>query len=92
MIKGSPNLLLVGQGRGLGSSLNAICWNLGIFFYVQAENRLSKRWLYGSLAKSLGVIVTCLSEHENSQNSFFIYPYNVKACAYWCTAGYVAFL
>ena len=53
MIKGSPNLLIVGPGQGLGSSHNAIWWNLAIFFYVQAENRSSKRRLDGSLAKFL---------------------------------------
>ena len=39
MIKGSPNLLIVGPGLGLWSSYNAIWWNLAIFFYVQAGNR-----------------------------------------------------
>ena len=38
MLKGSPNLLIVGPGRRLWS-YNAIWWNLAIFFYVQAENR-----------------------------------------------------
>ena len=32
MIKSSPNLLIVGPGRGLGSSHIAIWWNLAIFF------------------------------------------------------------
>ena len=32
MIKGSPNLLIVGPGQGLGSSHNAIWWDLAIFF------------------------------------------------------------
>ena len=53
MITGSPNLLIVGPGRGLESSHNAIWWNLLIFFYVEAENRMSKRRLDGSLAKFL---------------------------------------
>ena len=53
MIKGSPNLLIVGPGRALRSFHNAIWWNLAIFLYVQAENRPSKRRLDGSLAKSL---------------------------------------
>ena len=44
-IKGSPNLLIVGP--------NTIWWNLVIFFYIQAENRQTKRRLDGSLAKSL---------------------------------------
>ena len=52
MIKGSPNLLIVGPGRGLGSSHNAIQWNMAVFFYVQAENRPLKRRLDGSLTKS----------------------------------------
>ena len=42
MIKGSPNLLIVGPGWGLWSFHNAIWWNLAIFFYVQAENRPTK--------------------------------------------------
>ena len=50
MIKSSPNLLNVGPGQGLGSSHIAIWWNLAIFFYVQAENRLFKRWLDESLS------------------------------------------
>ena len=53
MIKGTLNLLIAVPGRGLGSSHNAIRWNLTIFFYVQAENRPSKRRLDGSLEKSL---------------------------------------
>ena len=51
MVKGSPNLLIVGPGRGLGSSHNAIWWDLAIFVHVQAENRPSKRRLDASLAK-----------------------------------------
>ena len=54
MMEGSPNLLIVGPGRGLGSSHNAIWCNLVILFYIQAENRPSKRRLDRSLAKSLG--------------------------------------
>ena len=57
MIKRSPNVLIVGPGRGLGSSHNAIWWNLAIFSYVQPEDRPSNRWLDESLAKSLGVVV-----------------------------------
>ena len=53
MIKGSSNLLILGLGLGLGLSHNGIWWNLAVFFYVQAENRLS-------LAKSLIVSVSCL--------------------------------
>ena len=53
MIKRSPNLLIVESGQGLGYSHKATWWNLAIFFYVQAENRLSKRQLDGSLTKSL---------------------------------------
>ena len=56
-IKRSPNVLIVGPGQGLASSHNAIWWNLAIFFYVQPENRPSKRRLDGSLAKSL---CTCI--------------------------------
>ena len=37
MIKGSPNLLIVGTGQGLGSSHNAIWWNLAIYFYIQDD-------------------------------------------------------
>ena len=69
MIKGSLNLLIVGLGLGLGLSHNGIWWNLVIFFYVQAENRLSKRRLDGSLAKSLIVRVSCL-----------LYSYSYKIC------------
>ena len=53
MIKGSQNLLIVGPGRGVGSSHDAIWWNLVLFFYVQAEKSPSKRQLDGSLAKFL---------------------------------------
>ena len=53
MIKGRPNLLIVGPGQDLGSSHNAIWWNLAIFFYIQDENRPAKRRLNVSLAKSL---------------------------------------
>ena len=53
MIKGSPNLLIVGPGWGLGSSHNVIWWNLAIIFYVRAQNRLSKRRVDGSPAKCL---------------------------------------
>ena len=60
MIKGSPNLLIVWPGRDLGSSHNAIWWNLAIFFYVQAEIRPSKRRLDGSLAKSLIGFMSCV--------------------------------
>ena len=42
MIKGSPNLLNIRPGRGLGCSHNAIWGNLAIFFYVQAENSRPK--------------------------------------------------
>ena len=53
MLKGSQNLLIVGSGRGLGSSHNAIWWNLAIFLQVHVENRPFKRRLYRSLVKSL---------------------------------------
>ena len=53
MIDGSSNLLIVVPGWGTGSSHNAIWWNLVIIFFVQAENRPSRRRLDGSLAKSL---------------------------------------
>ena len=54
MIKGNPKLLIVGPGQSLWSSHNAIWWNTAIFFYVQAENRPSKRGLWlNPLAKSL---------------------------------------
>ena len=59
MIKGSPNLLIVGPGRGLGSSHNAIWWNLAIFLHVPAENRPSKRRLGRSLAESLSSYISC---------------------------------
>ena len=67
MPKGSPNLLIVGSGQGLGSFHNAIWWNLAIFFNVQAEIRPSKRWLDRSLAKSLigGVTAINFRKYKN---------------------------
>ena len=64
MIKGIPNLLIVGPGRGLGSSHNPIWWNLVIFFYIRAENRPSKRRLDRSLAKSLLYSTQCSLQME----------------------------
>ena len=45
MIKGTPNLIIVGPGRGLGSSHNAIWWNLAIFFTFRLKiGRLKDGW------------------------------------------------
>ena len=50
MIKGSPNLLIVWPGWGVGSSHNTICWNMAIFFTSRLKIGRPKD---GSPAKSL---------------------------------------
>ena len=59
---------VVGPGRGLGLSRNAIWWNLAIFFYVQAENRPSERRVDVSLAKSLVQCIIDVNFYRTTAN------------------------
>ena len=64
MIKGIKiYLIMLGQDGGLVASHNTIWWNLATIFYVQAENRPSKRQLDGPLAKSLHLAIKNVRFH-----------------------------